>query len=155
MRKQRRHLNAAFASACGLEGRGGRLETALVARHESDALLAKDRFRHLLAVEFLELRLGVEQIDMRRPAGHEEIDDVLDLGREVRRGRGLLAKKRCQRRNAQPCRGSLEEAAASEAVPNGAEVRIKHGCHSRFFSSSRRKAFSARLTGAKRSGVPL
>jgi hypothetical protein len=100
MRKQLRHLDTALALLAGLERRGRRLETALVAGHEGDALLAEDRLGYLLAVQFLELRLGVEKIDMRRTAGHEEIDDVLDVGREVRRGRGFLAEKRCQRRNA-------------------------------------------------------
>ena len=34
-----------------------------------------------------EQRLGVERVDVRRPAVHEQVDDVLGLGREVRRVR--------------------------------------------------------------------
>ena len=36
---------------------------------------------------FVQLRLVVEQIELRRRAGHEQIDDALRLGREVRRAR--------------------------------------------------------------------
>ena len=39
---------------------------------------------HLLAVALGQLRLGIEQVEMRRAAGLEEVDDVLGLGREVR-----------------------------------------------------------------------
>ena len=34
---------------------------------------------------FVEHRLGIERIDVRRPAVHEQVDDVLGLGREMRR----------------------------------------------------------------------
>ena len=34
---------------------------------------------------FVERRLGVERIDVRRPAVHEQVDDALGLGREMRR----------------------------------------------------------------------
>src|SRR5262249_46731077 len=139
--------DAALALLAGLERGGRRLETRLVAGHEGDALLTEDRLGYLLAVQFLKLWLGVEQINMRRPAGHEEIDDALDLGREVRRGRGFLVEKRCQRRNAEPGRRSLEETAAMHDVASGIK-RVNHHTHSRFFSSSGENAFSARLKGA-------
>ena len=42
------------------------------------------RSRQRLAVVLVEQRLGVEGVDLRRPAVHEQVDDVLGLGREVR-----------------------------------------------------------------------
>ncbi len=40
--------------------------------------------RRILAVILVECGLGIEQFEMTRPSGHEQIDDVLDLRREVR-----------------------------------------------------------------------
>ena len=40
---------------------------------------------NVLAVVLLQRRLGVEQIELRRRAGHEQIDDALGLRRKHRR----------------------------------------------------------------------
>ena len=50
--------------------------------------------RQRLAVVLVEHRLGVERVDLRRPAVHEQVDDVLRLRREVR----LLRRERVERR---------------------------------------------------------
>ena len=46
------------------------------------------RFGAVLAVQLDQLRLVVEQIQLRRRAGHVQIDDPLRLGRKMRRLRG-------------------------------------------------------------------
>ena len=42
------------------------------------------RVGHGLAVELLQLGLVIERVDLRRPADHEEEDDRLGLGGEIR-----------------------------------------------------------------------
>ena len=42
--------------------------------------------RHFLAIEFDQLRLVIEQVEMRWPAGLEEVNDILRFGREMRPG---------------------------------------------------------------------
>ncbi len=44
-----------------------------------------ERLRERLAVEPLQLGLGVEALELRRAAGHAEVDDPLGPGREVER----------------------------------------------------------------------
>ena len=62
-----------------------------------------------LAVELVEHRLGVEGVDLRRPAVEEKEDDVFGLGREVRRfgASGFMGgegwRRRVSRRD-RPCR---------------------------------------------------
>ncbi len=43
--------------------------------------------RQRLAGILRQRRLGIERIDVRRPAVHEQVDDALGLGRKVRRAR--------------------------------------------------------------------
>ena len=54
-------------------------------RRHQGAGLAAGLEADALAVPLRQLRLGVEGIDLRRPAVHEQVDDALGLGREVRR----------------------------------------------------------------------
>ena len=68
-----------------LEHRGGTGKRLLPGGHAGDALAHADRRRQLVAVQLLELRLVVEQVDVGRPAGHEQVDDPLRLGRQVQR----------------------------------------------------------------------
>ena len=47
-----------------------------------------------LSYHSLHLRLVVVQVDLRRPADHVQVDDVLGLGREVRGGKGRVGTDR-------------------------------------------------------------
>ena len=51
---------------------------------EGVALVADDRWRQRLALESGQLGLGVEQFELARCAGHEQVDDGLRRGLEVR-----------------------------------------------------------------------
>ena len=66
-----------------------------------------------LAVVLVEQRLGVERIDLRRPAVHEQVDDVLRLRREVRR----LRRERIERAGA-----SHRRRASSASTPARASM---------------------------------
>ena len=59
------------------EHRRGRLD-------ERELQVLRHRRRQRLAVPFLQLRLRIEQIHLARAAFHEQEDDVLRLGREMR-----------------------------------------------------------------------
>ena len=52
---------------------------------EGKALALNHLFRDVLSIVLLQLGLVVEQIDLRRSAGHEEVNDAFRLGCEVRR----------------------------------------------------------------------
>ena len=58
-------------------------ERLLSGRHPGDALSHAYGTGQLLAVVFAQLGLVIEQVDVRRPAGHEQIDDALGLRGEV------------------------------------------------------------------------
>ena len=77
-----------------------------------------------LAVELVEQRLGVERFEMARPARHEQEDDRLGLGRQMRRpwpradssapaaGAASFVQQRRQRQAAEAAEGIAEELAA-------------------------------------------
>ena len=50
-----------------------------------DRLALGERLGHRLAVHLRQLRLVVERFEVRRAAGHVEVDDALGLGRDVQR----------------------------------------------------------------------
>jgi protein-disulfide isomerase-like protein with CxxC motif len=52
-------------------------------RHAGQALAAAHALGQLFAVELVQQRFVVEQIDLRRRAGLEKINDALGLGREI------------------------------------------------------------------------
>ena len=86
-----------------------------------------------LAVEFVELRLVVEELQLAGAAGHEEVDDALGLGAVVRRlrrervggRRGLVRRE--QRR--QGDRAEAHAAVAEEVAAGAAEEAegVSHG----------------------------
>src|SRR5690606_31206532 len=94
------------------------------------------------AVVLPQERLVVEQIELRRRAGHEEVDDLLRLRREVRtdtmsdRGRGVLSRRgeqplveqRRERDAAQAEAGLAEEVSAGGLAET--EALIGHGAGS-------------------------
>ena len=78
-----------------------------------------------------ERRLGVERVDVRRPAVHEQVDDVLGLGREVRRAaaaadwrsrRPSRSARRASGRRARARRSPCRSAAAARGA-SGRDVR--------------------------------
>ena len=74
---------------------------------------------------FVEHRLGVERVDVRRPAVHEQVDDLLGPGREVGRPRGQRVE-RIGRRRARPGRGERSEPAVVAEHARQAEEAEAH-----------------------------
>ena len=99
-----------------LEHRGGDGKPLLAGGHRREPLAHANRVGQILVEPLLHLGLIVEQVHLRRPADHVQIDDVLGLGCEVRAqraveahlagrgggvGRSIAAKQRRQRGGAQ------------------------------------------------------
>ena len=83
VRQRLAHVDPALAAPLELQRR----------RHETGAFAFLVEFaRGLLACEGLERGFGVEGIDVRRPAVHEEENDPLGPRPEVRRGQGAGAE---------------------------------------------------------------
>ena len=81
---------------CLLELREVPLHLQLRALELGDRLALRERLGHRLAVEFVELRLVVERLEVARPAGHVQEDDALRLRRvvrEARRGRDTSRRR--------------------------------------------------------------
>ena len=81
--EQFRHPSAAVAVLLECERRANERNRALVARHAGEPLAAAHAVGQLLAGLFNEIRLVVEQIELRRPARLKKIDHPLRLRREV------------------------------------------------------------------------
>ena len=62
-------------------------EAFLAGGHSGEALALADGIRQILPVDFYEMRLVVEKVDVRGAAGLEKVDHAFRLGREVG-GRG-------------------------------------------------------------------
>ena len=63
--------------------------------HEREALAFQQRLRGGLAVVLLQFRFVIEEFQLARPAGHEEINDALHFRGKVRRlGRGGIQRLR-------------------------------------------------------------
>src|SRR5256885_17121642 len=60
---------------------------AVAAAHEREAFALDERLRNRLAVQLNELGLVIEQFELARSAGHEEVKDVLRARLEMRRTR--------------------------------------------------------------------
>ena len=99
-------------------------EGGLTRGHAGDALAHADGSGQLLAVVAAQGRLVIDEIDVRRPAGHEKIDDTLGPRRVMQRPQNAGARRRLvgaanvaveQRRqggDAEAGRGAAEELAA-------------------------------------------
>ena len=83
VREQLAHPEPGLTMLAPVGHRGDAREARLAAGHAGQPLAHPDRSRKLLAVVVPELRLVVEQVDMRRATGHEEPDDAFDLRRKV------------------------------------------------------------------------
>ena len=99
-----RSVRHPISAAIELEDRrrGGKLR--LVGRHAGEPLAHADRIRQLRAAQLREVRLVVEQIELRGRAVLEQVDDALGLGREVRQAGQAAGGLRILRRAATPAR---------------------------------------------------
>ena len=119
MRQEFADVHAALA---GLRELADRAEQLGVALDERESLALGERLGHRLAGEFVELRLRLEEFKLRRRAGHEQIDDRLGLGGEVRLPRReriaailrlrVAGEERSQRHRANPHAAIVEEVPA-------------------------------------------
>ena len=83
VRQQGAHLGAARAVATELAERRGNRQHGLVAAHAGEALARTHAVGQRLAVVCTHAWLGVEGLELRGPAGLEQVDDALRLRREV------------------------------------------------------------------------
>ncbi len=83
LRQELGEVHAGLAMLGEFEGRADAEEVLLAAGHAGDALAFADAVGQVLAGHFGELRLGIEEVEVRGRAGHEEVDDPLRLGREM------------------------------------------------------------------------
>src|SRR5436190_3378078 len=100
---------------------------AVAAAHECEAFALDERLRNRLTVQLDELGLVIEQFELARSAGHEEVNDVFRARLEMRRTRRhwigdgsrrraeefSFAEQRRERDAAQAQAALLEEPAAS------------------------------------------
>ena len=108
-------LDAALAARRKLERRPDQRQRRLVAGHRGEPLAPPDRLRQLGAMLFDQRRLGIEQVELRRAAALEQINDALGLGREVRSAHHTAAGRRTGQR------ARLEQAAQRDAAQPHAE----------------------------------
>ena len=103
----------------------------LVLRHAAARLDRAERLGQRLAGEPDQLGLRVEQVHVARPAGHEQEDDALGLGGEVRRLRGerigapAVAARAASRPSRCEQRGEREHAEAAAGVPQERAARSR------------------------------
>ena len=88
------NLSATFSVARERKLRPGTEQLLLATGHSRDPLAATNRRRQFRPVQFLELRLVVEKVDVGRAAGHEKVNDALGFRRKMQslhRTDGLLS----------------------------------------------------------------
>src|SRR5262249_12074880 len=109
--------------------------------NESKADILRHRFGQLLAVEFIELRLGIEQVDLARAAFEIDANAVFGLSAEV------PAAGREQATGEQHLRDG-EQANATGAAGEEFSARVEEGVgHGRFSSLSLRPIRKTRRAG--------
>src|SRR2546427_178771 len=118
----------------GSEQRGVRID-------ERGAVAFDELFGRRFAVPFLQRRFVIEQFEVARRAGHEEVNDALGLGGELRllrrewtrerRGRGpaIFTKERAERDGAEADAALLEEPAARDEFGVKAAVEMGLAIH--------------------------
>ena len=125
-----------------------------------------ERLGHRLALHLREPRLVVERLQVRRPAGHVQVDDPLDpaqenaadgrppsSARDAARSAGLFARPRAA------SAGSSSDASASEPIPPAEPPRNARRCmpgqsHSRVRRSSRLSSVKWSRAGSRERGRP-
>src|SRR6185437_6372350 len=116
VRQEFAELRAVLADLLELELRAEQLGIRV---NEGGPVVLEQFRRRQGAVELGELRLVVEQFEVARGAAHEQVDDALGLGREVRRRGGLLAEQPVERDRAEPDGAIAKEPAARDQSRNG------------------------------------
>ena len=121
VRQQLTECRRRLAVLVELEDRPRQRQNRLVARHAGEALPLANALRQILAVLFVEQRLVIEQVKLRRSAGHEQVNNPLRLRRKMRfvenacegiAACGFASKQRRNRDPAQAQRGGAEEQTA-------------------------------------------
>ena len=160
MRHQLRDFRARLAVLRESEWRREELRRPL----DEGEPFALDQFlRDVLTVVLLQRRLGIEEIELRRRACHEEIDDALRFRRELQAvrlaahlGAGHAVEERREREPADPERRPFEEMAArdgAERVAWRSRIPVGHRV-TRYIlvtASSRFKRMLATIVHAARS----
>ena len=111
------HPHAAFTTL--LEGELARRdgEARLTTRHRRDALAFADRIRQVGVEEFLQARLVVEQVELRRRPVHVQVDEALRLRRKMRKaGQGRVDRVGCRRTRRRSESGSARERGEGESA---------------------------------------
>src|SRR5262245_2133057 len=116
-----------------LEDRSGQRQRRLISRHTSEALPFAHALGQILAVHLVEQWLVIKQIELRRAAGHEEVNDPFCLRLEVRlveyackRIRcpaRAFARKQCAEREAAETEGGIAQERAATIVVRTLRVR--------------------------------
>ena len=120
---------------------------------KANRLLGDERLGDRLAVELLQLRLVVEQLELARPAGHEQVDDALRPRGVMRRtggeridvfvapwcsiSPGQQRPRPCAPRPTRHCWKKWRRAARSAECESAKCGMSVHGIHSRVMVSSR------------------
>ena len=119
-------FGAGLAVARELERRAEQLRRAF---DEREAFAFDDVFGDGLAVVLIQLRLGIEEIELRRGAGHEQVDDALRARGEVRADGGGVARReeavveqRRERERTDAEAALLEEVAARDVAQTRARA---------------------------------
>ena len=86
VREQLSQLNAAFSIVFEWIGRADTQKRLLAGSHARDTLAHAHARREFFAGHLAKLWLRIEQVEVRRRAGLEEVDDASGLRREVERG---------------------------------------------------------------------
>ena len=81
---------AALAVLREFENGARHRQRGLVARHAGEALAHAHAFREVLAIALVEQRFVVKQVQLRRSASHEKINDAPGFGWKVRRGKNAF-----------------------------------------------------------------
>ena len=119
VRQQLADPRAALAVLGELVGRAEELGRAL---DEGEPLALEDFLGAGRAVELVELGLVVEQVVLRRRAGHVQVDDPLGLGRQQRRpwGEGVVGGDAADGRRQPAARAASRAATRGRSTPRPA-----------------------------------
>src|SRR5207302_1012204 len=101
--------------------------------HEGEALTLDQRLRDRLAVQFDQLRLVIEELELARAAGHEEKDDILRARRMMAHVAGnerrIGAEEPLLIQHRRECDAAQADATAAEEMPprHLAELVVREG----------------------------
>ena len=135
------HLRVAVSGE--LVTRSRERESLLILRHPSDSLSHREMIAHVFPEVFLQLRLVIEEVLLRRRTALEHVDDPLRFRRVViflhqPVGLGNLVRKRIALEQGRQCCRSYARRGFAEKVSAGFEkLMIEKWIHSSVIDSSR------------------